>query len=50
MFSTKEKCGVSTVLSALSMGMVASSDLGLVGVVVVGGLVWALSYLLYSLK
>jgi len=49
MFTKLEKCGVSTVLSALTVGMLASSTLGLVGIALMGGLVWVLSYGLYSL-
>jgi hypothetical protein len=49
MFNTMEKCGVSTVLAALTIAMLSGGSLGLPLIAAVGILVWALSYGLYSL-
>ena len=49
MFNTMEKCGVSTVLAALTIAMLSGSSLSFPLIAAVGILVWGLSYWLYSL-
>ncbi len=50
MFSKMEKCGVSTILSAFTVAILAGSSLSLALIAMLGALVFVLSYLLYSLK